>query len=97
MNHWLIRPAFWLGLMLVLATLITALFTVYTAYQTRQLYSALQETRAERDRLRLTGEAAELEAQMALMESRLDAKRQELESVRDNVAASAKEEQRRQR
>jgi len=55
------------------------------------------EVRAERDRLRLTGEAAELEAQMALMESRLDAKRQELESVRDNVAASAKEEQRRQR
>lgn len=55
------------------------------------------EVRAERDRLRLIGEAAELEAQMALMESRLAAKRQELESVRDTVAASAEEEQRRQR
>lgn len=55
------------------------------------------EVHAERDRLRLTSEAAELEAQMALMESRLAAKRHELENVRDNVAASLEEDQRRQR
>jgi cell division protein FtsL len=73
MNHWLIRPAFWLGLMLVLATLITALFTVYTAYQTRQLYSALQETRAERDRLTIEWGRLLLERGAVSADMRIDA------------------------
>ena len=73
MSQLLIRPAFWLGLMLVLATLITALFTVYTAYQTRQLYSALQETRAERDRLSIEWGRLLLERGAVSADMRIDA------------------------
>jgi len=49
--EWLGRPRFWLGTLFAVATIMTSLFVIETAYQTRQLYSALQETRAERDRL----------------------------------------------
>lgn len=73
MNQWLIRPAFWLGLMMVIATLMTAFFTVYTAYQTRQLYSALQETRAERDRLSIEWGRLLLERGAVSADMRIDA------------------------
>ncbi|MEQ8516629.1 MAG: ATPase domain-containing protein, partial [Chromatocurvus sp.] len=54
------------------------------------------ESAAERERLRLNSEAAELEAQMALMESRLAAKRREVENAREDAGARVEESERRQ-
>ena len=73
MSDWLARPAFWLGSMLVISLLVTAFFTVHTAYQTRQLYSALQETRAERDRLSIEWGRLLLERGAVSADMRIDA------------------------
>lgn len=70
---WLARPSFWIGLFLALACLISALFVVKTAYQTRQLYSALQETRAERDRLAIEWGRLLLERGALAADLRIDA------------------------
>lgn len=47
----LYRSELWLGVLLSISILITAFFVIHTAYQTRQMYSELQELREGRDRL----------------------------------------------
>ncbi len=70
---WLTRPSFWIGVILSVASLVSALFVVKTAYQTRQLYSALQETRAERDRLSIEWGRLLLERGALAADLRIDA------------------------
>ena len=45
------RSDLWLAILLVVGILTTSLFAIESAYETRQLYSSLQELRAGRDRL----------------------------------------------
>mgnify|MGYP001246571867 CR=1 FL=1 len=45
------RVDIWFSAFLSAATLVSAFFVINTAYQTRQMYSSLQELRVERDQL----------------------------------------------
>ncbi len=45
------RTDLWLAILLVVGILTTSLFAIESAYETRQMYSLLQELRAGRDRL----------------------------------------------
>ena len=49
--QWFHRSDIWLSMLLVIGVVVTSIYIIETAYQTRQLYSSLQELRAERDRL----------------------------------------------
>ena len=49
--QWFHRSDLWLAIFIVVGILTTSLFAIESAYETRQLYSTLQELRAERDRL----------------------------------------------
>lgn len=70
---WLLRPSFWIGTILATACLVSSLFVIKTAYQTRQLYSALQETHAERSRLRIEWSRLLLERGALSADLRIDA------------------------
>ena len=50
--QWFHRSDIWLSILLAISVFVTSIYVIETAYQTRQMYSALQELRAERDRLR---------------------------------------------
>ncbi len=71
--QWFIRPRFWLGSLFAVATILTSLFVIETAYQTRQLYSALQETRAEQGRLTIEWGRLLLERGALAADLRIDA------------------------
>lgn len=71
--QWFVRPRFWLGSVFAVATILSALFVIDTAYQTRQLYSALQDTRAERDRLTIEWGRLLLERGALAADLRIDA------------------------
>ena len=51
--QWFHRSDLWLSILLAGGILVTSITVIETAYQMRQLYSALQDLRAERDRLPL--------------------------------------------
>ena len=71
--QWFVRPRFWLGSVFAVATILSAFFVIDTAYQTRQLYSALQDTRAERDRLTIEWGRLLLERGALAADLRIDA------------------------
>ena len=47
--QWFHRPDVWLSVLLGVSIPITSVFIIDSAYQTRQMYSELQELRAQRD------------------------------------------------
>lgn len=66
-------PQIWLGAVLVVALLSSSFLVVKTAYQTRQLYSGLQEARATRDALTIEWGRLLLERGAVGSDMRLDA------------------------
>jgi cell division protein FtsL len=71
--HWFHRSDIWVSLLLAMATIVTCIYIIETAYQTRQLYSSLQELRAERDRLTIEWGRLMLERGAVSADMRIDA------------------------
>ena len=69
----LVSPNAWLGSLLVLVLMAYSFFVIKTAYQTRQLYSGLQEARATRDALTIEWGRLLLERGAVGSDTRLDA------------------------
>ena len=70
--QWLQRSDIWLSVLLVVSILITSVFMIDSAYQTRQMYSELQELRAERDRLMIEWGRLMLERGAVSADMRID-------------------------
>lgn len=71
--QWFHRSDLWLSVFLVVGILVTSIYIIETAYQTRQLYSALQNLRAERDRLTIEWGRLMLERGAISADMRIDA------------------------
>ena len=69
----LVSPHTWLGSLLVLVLMVSSFLVIKTAYQTRQLYSGLQEARATRDALTIEWGRLLLERGAVGSDTRLDA------------------------
>ena len=69
----LLSPQVWLGSLLALALMASSFLVINTAYQTRQLYSGLQEARAKRDALTIEWGRLLLERGAVGSDTRLDA------------------------
>ncbi len=70
--QWFHRSDIWLSVLLVFSILITSMFMIDSAYQTRQMYSKLQELRAERDRLMIEWGRLMLERGAVSADMRID-------------------------
>ena len=81
--QWFHRSDLWLSVFLVVGILVTSIYIIETAYQTRQLYSALQNLRAERDRLTIEWGRLMLERGAVSADMRIDA------MARSNLSLSA--------
>ena len=81
--QWFHRSDLWLSILLVGGILVMSIYIVETAYQTRQLYSALQDVRAERDRLTIEWGRLMLERGAVSADMRIDA------MARSNLSLSA--------
>ena len=72
-----------------MGVLVTSIYVIETAYQTRQMYSALQELRAERNRLTIEWGRLMLERGAVSADMRIDAMARDHLSLssptRDNV------------
>lgn len=68
-----VSPQAWLGSLLVLALMTSSFLVIKTAYQTRQLYSGLQDARATRDALTIEWGRLLLERGAVGSDTRLDA------------------------
>ena len=71
--QWFHRSDIWLSILLVISVFVTSMYVIETAYQTRQMYSALQELRAERDRLTIEWGRLMLERGAVSADMRIDA------------------------
>jgi len=71
--QWFHRSDLWLSILLAGGILVTSITMIETAYQTRQLYSALQDLRAERDRLTIEWGRLMLERGAVSADMRIDA------------------------
>jgi cell division protein FtsL len=71
--QWFHRSDLWLSILLAGGILVTSITVIETAYQTRQLYSALQDLRAERDRLTIEWGRLMLERSAVSADMRIDA------------------------
>ena len=87
--QWFHRSDIWLSILLGISVLVTSIYVIETAYQTRQMYSALQELRAERDRLTIEWGRLMLERGAVSADMRIDAMARDHLSLsppgRDNV------------
>ena len=87
--QWFHRSDIWLSISLVMGVLVTSIYVIETAYQTRQMYSALQELRAERNRLTIEWGRLMLERGAVSADMRIDAMARDHLSLsppgRDNV------------
>lgn len=70
--QWFHRSDIWLSVMLGVSILITSVFIIDSAYQTRQMYSKLQELRAERNRLMIEWGRLMLERGAVSADMRID-------------------------
>tara|TARA_B100000900_G_C20304318_1_gene603497 strand:- start:408 stop:695 length:288 start_codon:yes stop_codon:yes gene_type:complete len=70
--QWFHRSDIWLSLLLTVSILITSVFIIDSAYQTRQMYSELQELRSERDRLMIEWGRLMLERAAVSADMRID-------------------------
>ena len=71
--RWFHRSDLWLSILLAGGLLVTSLTIIETAYQTRQLYSALHDLRAERDQLTIEWGRLMLERGAVSADMRIDA------------------------
>lgn len=71
--QWFHRSDIWLSILLGISVVITSVYIVETAYQTRQFYSLLQELRSERDRLTIEWGRLMLERGAVSADMRIDA------------------------
>ena len=71
--QWFHRSDIWLSVLLSVSVLVTSICVIETAYQTRQMYSALQELRAERNRLTIEWGRLKLERGAVSADMRIDA------------------------
>ena len=71
--QWFHRSDIWLSILLAISVLVTSISVIETAYQTRQMYSALQELRAERNRLTIEWGRLMLERGAVSADMRIDA------------------------
>ena len=71
--QWFHRSDIWLSILLAISVLVTSIYVIETAYQTRQMYSALQELRAERNRLMIEWGRLMLERGAVSADMRIDA------------------------
>ena len=87
--RWFHRSDIWLSILLAISILVTSISVIETAYQTRQMYSALQELRAERNRLKIEWGRLMLERGAVSADMRIDAMARDRLSLsspaRDNV------------
>ena len=87
--QWFHRSDIWLSILLGISVLVTSIYVIETAYQTRQMYSALQELRAERNRLTIEWGRLMLERGAVSADMRIDAMARDHLSLsppgRDNV------------
>ena len=70
--QWFHRSDIWLSILLATSVLVTSIYVIETAYQTRQMYSALQELRAERNRLTIEWGRLMLERGAVSADMRID-------------------------
>ena len=70
--QWFHRSDVWLSVLLGVSILITSVFIIDSAYQTRQMYSELQELRAQRDRLMIEWGRLMLERGAVSADMRID-------------------------
>ena len=70
--QWFHRSDIWLSILLAISVLVTSIYVIETAYQTRQMYSALQELRAERNRLTIEWGRLMLERGAVSADMRID-------------------------
>ena len=71
--QWFHRSDIWLSILLAISVLVTSIYVIETAYQTRQMYSALQDLRAERNRLTIEWGRLMLERGAVSADMRIDA------------------------
>ena len=71
--QWFHRSDIWLSILLGVSILVTSLLMIDSGYQTRQMYSELQELRAERDRLMIEWGRLMLERGAISADMRIDA------------------------
>lgn len=71
--RWFHRSDIWLSILLAISVLVTSISVIETAYQTRQMYSALQDLRAERNRLTIEWGRLMLERGAVSADMRIDA------------------------
>ena len=71
--QWFHRSDIWLSILLAISVFVTSIYVIETAYQTRQMYSALQELRAERNRLTIEWGRLMLERGAVSADMRIDA------------------------
>lgn len=87
--QWFHRSDIWLSILLAISVLVTSIYVIETAYQTRQMYSALQDLRAERNRLTIEWGRLMLERGAVSADMRIDAMAHDRLSLhspaRDNV------------
>jgi len=87
--QWFHRSDIWLSILLAISVLVTSIYVIETAYQTRQMYSALQDLRAERNRLTIEWGRLMLERGAVSADMRIDAMARDRLSLRsparDNV------------
>ena len=87
--QWFHRSDIWLSILLAISVLVTSIYVIETAYQTRQMYSALQDLRAERNRLKIEWGRLMLERGAVSADMRIDAMARDRLSLsspaRDNV------------
>ena len=87
--QWFHRSDIWLSILLAISVFMTSIYVIETAYQTRQMYSALQELRAERNRLMIEWGRLMLERGAVSADMRIDAMARDHLSLsppgRDNV------------
>ena len=81
--QWFHRSDIWLSVLLAISVLVTSIYVIETAYQTRQMYSALQELRAERNRLTIEWGRLMLERGAVSADMRIDA------MARDHLSRSS--------
>ena len=81
--QWFHRSDIWLSILLTISVLVTSIYVIETAYQTRQMYSALQELRAERNRLTIEWGRLMLERGAVSADMRIDV------MARDRLSLSA--------
>ncbi len=70
--QWFHRSDIWLSILLTISVLVTSIYVIETAYQTRQMYSALQDLRAERNRLTIEWGRLMLERGAVSADMRID-------------------------